>query len=547
MDGVKMAEGTEALLNAPLPWLALPKKPRAQRGGPRLLEARSTRLGRERRANYDWKAWPPDQLPLMERYWDEFVANYQRFFPARFRAKPATLRGINLGTFNGCFQKAWQRLGYRMYGVEHTDVIAELHEYGCEGQRGNFFSMPDIPDASFDFGVCDRAMCSPELYAMHLKPLDHQPSVTITDKGVTYTVPPFFAEMMRIIKPDGMLFAVFYRLWTERFLRELFSYGHTTMWLVEASGVPYLAVMVDRSLAPRELPTHDDFVAAIERRLDREPCRSADALAKLVGSMGCISRVEIRKGIVHYHFVPNNHVIGAVASDDARRIKIVSSEFWNDSPLKDWFFREPLHIEAQPPIKERRRLVALLDDRSREIITPLRRSLRYEFTLQKLRGSVRGTKQALANIEEITRVATGGTCVLSLTGYDAEPSRRGLPPLSLEQHVANVREIVAQLRAVNCEVVILGAIPFFSGAKSTSSDDRRRFDLLNLALHEYSAALGKGAMNRSDARFVDAGAVLGSRADYFTSNGEELSDAGATALADTLARSMHAPRQVVQA
>jgi len=33
-----MTDRPDELLNTPLPWLTLPKKPRTQRGGPRLLE-----------------------------------------------------------------------------------------------------------------------------------------------------------------------------------------------------------------------------------------------------------------------------------------------------------------------------------------------------------------------------------------------------------------------------------------------------------------------------------------------------------------------------
>jgi hypothetical protein len=104
-----------------------------------------------------------------------------------------------------------------------------------------------------------------------------------------------------------------------------------------------------------------------------------------------------------------------------------------------------------------------------------------------------------------------------------------------------MRQIVKHLHAAKCEVIVLGAIPFFSGAKKTSVDDRRRFDLLNVALREYTDAAAK-ALHGLHATFVDAQVVLRARPDCFSSDGEDLSDDGTAALADALARSMQAPQ-----
>ncbi|MHB8656843.1 MAG: hypothetical protein ACYC91_02660 [Solirubrobacteraceae bacterium] len=174
---------------------------------------------------YDWKAYSPEGLAIMEAYWDEFVAAaLSPLLPIQMRERREQIRGINLGTFNGTYQKAWVRNGYSMYGVEIADVIDELHEYGLEGHRASFFDLTSIDPETFDFGVLDRAICTKGFYESY----DRSHEAT----GVTRqeTVPVLFESLFRIIREGGALVGVLYNWYTISVVDQLARYGELKIW-----------------------------------------------------------------------------------------------------------------------------------------------------------------------------------------------------------------------------------------------------------------------------------------------------------------------------
>jgi hypothetical protein len=180
------------------------------------------------RHKYDWTIYSESGLRIAERYWADGVAFYRGLLPARFRHS-SSLDAINLGTFNGSYQKAWMRAGYSMYGVEKADVIEELHRHGCAGHRDDVLTMRDVPDNTFDFGVLDRVFCTRNFHDW------------IRDRAC-------FANIMRVIKFDGALTGMLYDWYTGRIISELASYGALTLWPLANSG--YCVFTVDRALPP---------------------------------------------------------------------------------------------------------------------------------------------------------------------------------------------------------------------------------------------------------------------------------------------------------
>ena len=76
--------------------LFFPKKPKLE---PHHILDR-TEAPRKRTLNYDWKAYNPEGLSLMQEYWDSCIAEFASRLPSRFQEPSGEIHGINLGTFN---------------------------------------------------------------------------------------------------------------------------------------------------------------------------------------------------------------------------------------------------------------------------------------------------------------------------------------------------------------------------------------------------------------------------------------------------------------
>jgi hypothetical protein len=202
------------------------------------------------RFRYDWEAYTPEGLRVAEAYWDSAVAFLAQLLPRRYRKNEQKWRGLNLGTFNGSFQKAWMRRGYRMYGIEIANVIDELHEYGCEGHSDSIYDLHRIPRNSFDFAVLDRVICDKDFY-FKIDVAGYRPPRNRLSAFLPGTSRGIFAPMIRTIKSDGVLIGQFYPWYTYRLLHELASYGALTIWPTNAGR---LSFQVDRSKPPTRIP-----------------------------------------------------------------------------------------------------------------------------------------------------------------------------------------------------------------------------------------------------------------------------------------------------
>lgn len=187
---------------------------------------------------YDWTVFTPEGLKAAEAYWDQATCVLESLLPPRFPADRSRWSGINLGTFTGAFQKAWMRLGYRMYGIELYPVIGDLHSYGCEGHQDNVFDLSAIGTAAFDFAVLDRVFCQKSFFLRH-ETLAREP-------GHAY-----FAAIRRILKDDGAFIGVLYDWYSRGVVAELASLGALKLWPMKSGRVGF---RVDLSAAPSRLP-----------------------------------------------------------------------------------------------------------------------------------------------------------------------------------------------------------------------------------------------------------------------------------------------------
>ena len=277
----------------------------------------------------------------MESYWDECVSRYASLLPERLLERPSTRLGVNLGTFNGTLQKAWMRLGFRMYGIEHNDVMEELHAYGCEGELGNFFALASLPEARFDFAVIDRALFNKpdqafvrEAGGRYEERRASQPAsrqVWGSDGRPGGAAPPYFAEALRVLKPDGVLLAVLYRHWSEEALRELYAAGEVT--LTRFRNRPYLGVVVDRSKKPQPFPDVKQLVRSLSGASAEDAVRRARE-SRLVGKA-----LAWRGGTVMIHFLPTNHTVVFHPRDAS----ILRDEIALNDPEAPAFFQDATH------------------------------------------------------------------------------------------------------------------------------------------------------------------------------------------------------------
>jgi hypothetical protein len=345
-------------------WFALPRPPKLVRG--QADEANALKW-RGYRGSYDWKSYTAEQLPVMEAYWDACVRKLQLLLPQRLRADPTRVRGINLGTFNGAFQKAWMRLGYEMYGIEVTDVISELHEYGCSGERANFFNLENISDDQFDFAIMDRALFLKPRHAFFFddqaglyRELGEQmpdgsgPVVRQKQQDNT-CIPPFFDEVFRVLKRDAAFAAIFYPYWSEAAMRELYCYGRVTFHPVQRRH-PYLGISVDRAGTPTPFPEIEDTVqqAVVDSCSETVDRLSLDP---------AVSRVKsYANNIIRFHHIPTNNIVDLGAQRPRNRL---AKTIVNVPDAKKFFFHTGEILEHSPSIwGGHRQDIALLLDRS---------------------------------------------------------------------------------------------------------------------------------------------------------------------------------------
>jgi SAM-dependent methyltransferase len=193
---------------------------------------------------YDWTVFAPDGLVEAERYWDQATAQLASLLPERFLRDSAGWSGINLGTFNGTFQKAWMRRGYSMYGIELADALDDLHAYGCEGHTDSIYDLSTIASGRFDFGVLDRVLCQEHVYDDRIR-----------KKHELGHMPPLFKSIRRILKDGGAFIGVLYDWYDGDVVAELASMGGLTLWPHKAGR---LAFCVDLAEPATALPMAEE-------------------------------------------------------------------------------------------------------------------------------------------------------------------------------------------------------------------------------------------------------------------------------------------------
>lgn len=523
--------------------LKLPSLPLREIGSPTL------RPEHHWRGSYDWTAYNAAQLPIMEKYWDRFINLYAQVLPDKYRSAPRRFRGINLGTFNGCFQKAWMRYGFGMYGIEITDVIDELRQYGCEGEQGTFLHMPSIPDNSFDFAVLDRVMCfKRDSYGGKLKPGE---TFDIRDRlHNSITVPPYFSEIFRILKEDGVFLTVLYTYWYGGLLRELNSHGLMRMWPTDRRRT-YLLVTVDRSRQPRPFPDKGLFLERLLAEIKR-----ADSIENVVTELASNPYVHhpiAEQGLLRFQYLPENEIVTIELGESAR---VIEDAYWPSASDVQAFFARPLSFKVMekplqagyPLIKtkmQKKHLIFLTDgDFIRAELggpTICKRFLTYGSVCHP-GNKICGTNHVLENIgrvsghEELKRSGCASVALINLARMDSMINlRRRTPRISVEQFSANIRKIAESLQEAGIRVMFCDAIPFCETATEVSEEDRLAYRRRNVLLKQYNKAatdiadeLGCKYLKWPSSRINE------SAHDAFSKNGLRLSGTGTEVILETL-------------
>ena len=439
---------------------------------------------RSYRGGYDWTVFNEKQLPTVEGVWDRWTDIYQELLPDRFQ-KPKGVCGINLGTFNGCFQKAWIRKGYKMYGIEAVDVIDELHKYGCEGEQASFFKLDTIPDNTYDFAILDRCVCGPEFYKSYDKAVIDD-SIEICDiLGNKIMIPPYFNEIFRILKPGGSLLAILYESWSERILKELCSHGITNFITVKKAQHPWLAVCVDTQGQSTELET-------LQNTLNR--CCSSGDMESVVNRLRASGNVwhKIKKinNRIIFLYIPTNHIVEL--SFESGGLQIIDNSFWSESLWSDLLFEDEIDLISvnRNSRAESSPLLVLVDD-------PLIHLKRAASGFKKIglndvavsSKKMRGLKQLNSQIKPLIENLHPRGFVLAVGAGDARIKiRNGRPRLDSVQIDQELQKLSATLLKTGLPVLIVGSTIPLSG--EDCSIQQQPLQELNGALEKWAISNG---------------------------------------------------------
>lgn len=244
---------------------------------------------------YDWTPWDESQLRKMEKKWDAWAAFYRRLVP------PHAKRGINLGTHNGTIQKALQRTGFEMYGIECTDRIDQLLQYGCRGERGNFFRMPQIASDSFDFAIIDRALCNTKELSWDTVDGRSQEKGRVqifTDfhGRQLRNGPPFFDEAVRIVRPGGMLVVTFRPFVSRVWIDDIARLGSASV-LIDDRKLPYFICTLAIGSKPEAFRSLGSFV---DEAVSRPEIIRPDNLC---------ARIRVRRDEISFLYIPDNRYV----------------------------------------------------------------------------------------------------------------------------------------------------------------------------------------------------------------------------------------------
>lgn len=522
--------------------LVAPSLPRNKVGIPKYKEFTNEGISRSYRTAYDWKAYSQKQLVIMEKYWDDFTRVYLNLFPQKSQVSPQEFSGINLGTFNGCFQKAWMRHGFNMYGIEIADVISELHEYGCHGHRGTFFKIPEIETGKYDFALLDRCICGDVFYETFDKPLESQSCVKTKDfLNNNITLPPFFSEIFRILKPGGFLLAVLYQHWSERILKELNTYGKMEIWPIDAWH-PWLAVRVVKGEEPEILPDLSSIIKDIEFESSKPSNLSIENIAGIASQNRYIwELVRTSNNRIRFLFLPTNELISASLSEEGR-ITVEEQSFWDECPWKEAFFEDKLTIVrsgSKHDVSDHFSTAIILSDDPRYkpnktigYISEVENYLSKFAKIYRIEGRIKGSKRALATASQIIEEVPAGTVFISLARHDTKLGpRNGREIISYSEHTENMKRLIKTFREKNWRVVLFDAPLMDTVAKGINQDKRVIYENWNKRISEYNKA------DRELARSLNCEIIslVDDLKSHVARNGYWLSSSGKKVLAGKLA------------
>ena len=390
--------------------LFFPKKPKLKPH--HILD--TTEAQRKRRLNYDWKAYTPEGLSLMQEYWDSCIAEFASRLPSRFQEPSGEIHGINLGTFNGAFQRAWMNKGYKMFGVEHDpDASQELASYGCDGVQADFFDMPHVETDRFDFGIVERALCSPKYEKKRPQKL--------------------FQEMLRIIKPNGVLMGTLYEHWGREVVEELALEGTLELFLVPTSKWPTLGFTLDRTGAATTVPTHEEQMTMLH---DFVESKQPHELAHRQG-IGNIRTCP--EGTLAHLLIDNE--IAILPSDPNQKPE---SERWTTSKWSDIIFTPKVTWD----IPSKANGIVLSGSR------PLMNAARKELGLASCSIPIKGARPASAAAKQLTN-HRGGMAMVDVTIFDAKRNRRGGNRVPLDKHRLYLEQLLGTLLELDMAVALI--------------------------------------------------------------------------------------------
>ena len=437
---------------------SLPKAPLKKVGSPAYPKEEEWRKDRK---SYDWTIYDARQLAIMEAYWTRCVSLYLSFLPKRFAEAPEKYYGINSGTFNGAFQKAWMRLGLRMYGIEYCDISEELHAYGCEGEQGDFFLLDHIAPGTFDFAILDRAMFNKpdQAFAWNEEANRYVERTAERHAKMRHKIstPPYFDSMLATVKKDGAFLTILYTNWPEQALRELYAAGAVTLRR-EVRNRPYLCVMVDRSQPPEPFPTVEDAAAL----LGGHKLESALSIAESDQTIGKVSEWGTNR--LKFHHLPTNHLVEMNLTTGV----ILSDEIYLNDPDVVPFLEEEgdlAKVTGNAGTTDGLPAIFLLDRKLTGKIQGFVRRMRKRATQRPLyfhSGIVDGSRSLPAALPRVVNQLEGNQelsdaeVIIGVGDRDCMPNLRAGRPMFPEKKAREALELaVRQLKDAGARVTVL--------------------------------------------------------------------------------------------
>lgn len=419
------------------------------------------------RGSYDWTIWGADQLKVMERYWLDFAKLMQSLMPKKIR-NDLGKTGINLGTFNGSYQKAWMRLGYKMYGIELVDVIDELHAYGCDGEKASFLDLSNTGSSFFDFAIMDRCLFNKEKQCFYYndklgKYMEKSSVKARSDVDVKKAYAPlYFSEASRVLKPDGVLFVILYENWSEDAMRQLYDIGEVKLILVDKPR-PYLIVVVDKGNAVNDFPE-------LPLELFAEYSEANKLLKYLNDDHKFGKSINLIEEQIKFHYLPTNHL----AVYDVSAKKILSDELIINDPLAAEFFGETVEFEKIIGKDRGIRTILLLDKmiarKKKNLAGLIANKTRDLYACPDIK---RGSKSLEAVIPRILIKAeeiSEAKIVIAVSEYDVQiVARNNMPRVPIEKAKNVIIDLSKKIKSINAELAVL--MPPKISAELTGNND----------------------------------------------------------------------------